>query len=104
MITFATSAGFPNWLGRSADSGKTWKRVASSTRSDDWNSLSYVNRKAGWVMLGGSYRLRTSDAALGLASGELLNGQRRCSEKRALGVRGSDPHTDQQAVHSWNAQ
>ena len=64
VITFATSAGFPNWLGRSADGGKTWKRVASSTRSADWNSLSYVNRKAGWVMLGGSYLLRTSDAGL----------------------------------------
>lgn len=64
VITFATSAGFPNWLGRSADGGKTWQRVASSTASADWNSLSYVGRNAGCVVLGGIYLLLTPDAGL----------------------------------------
>ncbi len=62
LITFATATGFPNWLGYSANGGKTWRRVVSSTASADWNSLSYVSRKVGWVLLCGIRLLRTSDA------------------------------------------
>ena len=70
VITFATSAGSPSWLGRSADGGKTWQQVASFTDGFSWNSLSYMSRKVGWIVLGGpalggvAQLLRTSDAGV----------------------------------------
>lgn len=50
------------FLYRSADGGKTWKQVLSGTA---WNSLSYVSRTVGWVVLssgGHGQLLRTTDA------------------------------------------
>lgn len=52
VITFATSVGSPSWLGRSANGGKTLKQVASFSDGFSWNSLSYVSRTTGWIVLG----------------------------------------------------
>lgn len=68
VITFATSVGSPSWLGRSANGGKTLKQVASFADGFSWNSLSYVSRTTGWIVLGApalggvTQLLQTSDA------------------------------------------
>ena len=63
VLTFATSVGNPSWIGRSADDGRTWKRVAYfASGGGSPGSLSYVTRLVGFVVLGGTRLLRTTDA------------------------------------------
>jgi photosystem II stability/assembly factor-like uncharacterized protein len=63
VLTFATSVGNPTWIGRSADDGKTWKQVADfSSSGGSPFSLSYVTRLVGFIVIGGSRLLRTTDA------------------------------------------
>ena len=68
VITLAAASG-ASFLDRSGNAGKTWTEltVPGSGGGLPWNSLSYVSRTTGWVVLGGpgsggSRLLRTSDA------------------------------------------
>ena len=68
VITLAAASG-ASFLDRSANGGKTWTEltVPGSSGGLPWNSLSYVSRTTGWVVLGGpgsggGRLLRTSDA------------------------------------------
>jgi YVTN family beta-propeller protein len=66
VITLAAASG-ASFLDRSANGGKTWTELTVTGGGWPWNSLSYVSRTVGWVVLGGpgsgdSRLLRTSDA------------------------------------------
>ena len=54
VITLAAASG-ASFLDRSADGGKTWTEmtIPRSGGGLPWNSLSYVSRTVGWVVLGG---------------------------------------------------
>jgi hypothetical protein len=62
VITFATSVGAPSWIGRSADGGKTLRRVAFFRAGGFWRSLGYVSRTQAWIVRGTAALLHTSDA------------------------------------------
>ncbi len=69
VLTFAGSAGIPSWIGRSADGGRTWRRVGLFG-DGPWRSLAYVTAATGFIVLGtpgyGGHPelLRTTDAGL----------------------------------------
>jgi hypothetical protein len=52
VLTFASSPGIPSFMARSVDGGKTWKQVGSLFGDGPWDSLQYVTRTAGWIVLG----------------------------------------------------
>ncbi len=63
VLSFATTVGNASWIGRSANDGKTWKQVASFRGLGvSPRTLSYVTRLVGFVVLGGTGLLRTTDA------------------------------------------
>lgn len=70
VISFAASPGVPSWIGRSGDGGKTWRQVGPLYGDLPWNSLQYVSKTTGWIVLGrpglggAPELLRTTDAGL----------------------------------------
>jgi hypothetical protein len=52
VLTFAASPGVPSYMARSANGGKTWKQVGRLFGDGPWNSLQYVTRTVGWIVLG----------------------------------------------------
>ena len=68
VITLASSSGL-SFLYRSADGGKTWTAATYPDGGLPWNSLAYVTRAVGWVVVdgrplddGSNRLLRTPDA------------------------------------------
>ncbi len=70
VITFAASPGIPSWIGRSANGGKTWRQIGPLYGNGGWDSLQYLSKTVGWIVLGlpgfgrTSELLRTTDAGL----------------------------------------
>jgi photosystem II stability/assembly factor-like uncharacterized protein len=67
VITLASSSGL-SFLYRSADGGKTWTAATYTDDGAPWNSLAYVTRAVGWVVIDGPLQvganrlLRTADS------------------------------------------